>query len=218
MTEIPDKPFYKIGEVCQYTDTQPYVLRFWESEFPQLAPEKNRNGQRVYRRQDIELIFRIKKLLYEEEYTIAGARKRLEDGDEAPPPKTEPAAPGGLIATGEREERDEREEPPYEAPAREAPRQAALFAETGSAEAALDEPPATPQAPAPHVAALSHGDGDGALHREIDRLHDAVLRAEAARIAAEAERDAYHRRFERTAKLLEELAERLDREADSSAG
>ena len=78
--EVPDKLFYKASEVCQLTDTQPYVLRFWESEFPQLAAEKNRSGQRVYRRQDIELIFRIKKLLYEEEYTIAGARKVLEEG------------------------------------------------------------------------------------------------------------------------------------------
>ena len=74
--EIPEKPFYKIGEVCQYTDTQPYVIRFWESDFPQLSPEKGRSGQRVYRREDIDLILRIKKLLYDEEYTIAGARRR----------------------------------------------------------------------------------------------------------------------------------------------
>ena len=80
--EVPDKLFYKASEVCQLTDTQPYVLRFWESEFPQLAAEKNRSGQRVYRRQDIDLILKIKKLLYEEEYTIAGARKVLEDGVE----------------------------------------------------------------------------------------------------------------------------------------
>jgi len=79
MAEIPQKLFYKIGEVCQYTDTQPYVLRFWESEFPALGTEKNRNGQRVYRRQDIDLILRIKRLLYEEEYSIAEARKRLEE-------------------------------------------------------------------------------------------------------------------------------------------
>ena len=78
--DVPDKLFYKASEVCQLTDTQPYVLRFWESEFPQLAGEKNRSGQRVYRRQDIDLILKIKKLLYEEEYTIAGARKVLEDG------------------------------------------------------------------------------------------------------------------------------------------
>ena len=78
-TEIPEKLFYKAGEVCQITDTQPYVLRFWESEFPQLAGEKNRSGQRVYKRSDIDLVFRIKKLLYQEEYTIAGARKAIED-------------------------------------------------------------------------------------------------------------------------------------------
>jgi DNA-binding transcriptional MerR regulator len=81
-TEIPEKLFYKAAEVCQITDTQPYVLRFWESEFPQLASEKNRSGQRVYRRQDIDLVFRIKKLLYQEEYTIAGARKAIDDDRE----------------------------------------------------------------------------------------------------------------------------------------
>lgn len=79
MPEIPRKSFYKLNEVCQYTDTQPYVLRFWESEFPQLGPAKNRGGQRVYRRQDIDLVLRIKRLLYEEEYTIAGARRKLEE-------------------------------------------------------------------------------------------------------------------------------------------
>jgi len=77
--EIPNKLFYKIGEVCEITDTQPYVLRFWESEFPQLAPKKNRSGQRVYQRKDIDTVVRIKSLLYEEEYTIAGARRKLEE-------------------------------------------------------------------------------------------------------------------------------------------
>src|SRR6266705_1782638 len=75
--EIPRKLFYKIGEVCQLTDTQPYVLRFWESEFPKLAPTKSRSGQRLYRRKDIDLVLEIKKLLYEEGFTIAGARKKL---------------------------------------------------------------------------------------------------------------------------------------------
>ena len=75
--EIPKKLFYKIGEVCSLTDTQPYVLRFWESEFPQLAPKKTRTGQRVYRPRDIEMVLEIKKLLYEEGFTIAGARKKL---------------------------------------------------------------------------------------------------------------------------------------------
>jgi DNA-binding transcriptional MerR regulator len=73
-----DKPHYKIGEVCDLTGTQPYVLRFWESEFPYLAPQKNRSGQRIYHKRDIELIEKIKVLLYEKEYTIAGARKVLE--------------------------------------------------------------------------------------------------------------------------------------------
>lgn len=75
--DIPRKLFYKIGEVCQLTDTQPYVLRFWESEFPQLAPKKSRSGQRLYRRKDIDLVLEIKKLLYQEGFTIAGARKKL---------------------------------------------------------------------------------------------------------------------------------------------
>src|SRR5437870_1541036 len=75
--DIPRKLFYKIGEVCQLTDTQPYVLRFWESEFSQLAPNKSRSGQRLYRRKDIDLVLQIKRLLYEEGFTIAGARKKL---------------------------------------------------------------------------------------------------------------------------------------------
>jgi DNA-binding transcriptional MerR regulator len=76
--KIPNKLFFKIGEVCEITDTQPYVLRYWESEFPALAPAKNSSGQRIYRRRDIETVLRIKQLLYEEGFTIAGAKKRLD--------------------------------------------------------------------------------------------------------------------------------------------
>jgi len=76
--KIPSKLFFKIGEVCELTDTQPYVLRYWESEFSALAPAKNNSGQRIYRRRDIETILRIKTLLYEEGFTIAGAKKKLE--------------------------------------------------------------------------------------------------------------------------------------------
>ena len=75
--EIPDKLFFKIGEVCRIVDIEPFVLRFWESEFPNLAPEKSKSGQRVYKRKDIEMVLRIKELLYERGYTIAGARKQL---------------------------------------------------------------------------------------------------------------------------------------------
>ena len=75
--KIPNKLFFKIGEVCEITDTQPYVLRYWESEFPALAPAKNTSGQRIYRRRDIETVLRIKQLLYEQGFTISGARQHL---------------------------------------------------------------------------------------------------------------------------------------------
>ena len=77
--EPAGKLFYKIGEVCDITGTEPYVLRYWEAEFPFLAPPKNRSGQRIYKQADIDLILRIKELLYREGYTIAGARRKLED-------------------------------------------------------------------------------------------------------------------------------------------
>ena len=74
---IPEKLFFKIGEVCELAGVQAHVLRYWESEFPMLAPQKNRAGQRVYRKRDVEMALRIKELLYEDQYTIAGAKKRL---------------------------------------------------------------------------------------------------------------------------------------------
>jgi DNA-binding transcriptional MerR regulator len=74
---IPEKLFFKIGEVCDITEVQAHVLRYWESEFPTLAPQKNRAGQRTYRRRDVEMVLRIKELLYEDQYTIAGAKKKL---------------------------------------------------------------------------------------------------------------------------------------------
>lgn len=74
---IPEKLFFKIGEVCALAGVQAHVLRYWESEFPMLAPQKNRAGQRVYRKRDVEMALRIKELLYEDQYTIAGAKKRL---------------------------------------------------------------------------------------------------------------------------------------------
>ena len=75
---IPDKLFFKIGEVAQLTGTKPHVLRYWESEFKMLRPAKGDSGQRVYRKKDIELVFSIKRLLYEENFTIAGAKKKLQ--------------------------------------------------------------------------------------------------------------------------------------------
>ena len=75
------KLYYKIGEACKQLDIQPYVLRYWETEFPLLAPSKSTSGQRVYSQQDLRVIQRIKELLYEEGYTIAGAKKKLDKGD-----------------------------------------------------------------------------------------------------------------------------------------
>ena len=99
--QIPEKERFKIGEVCRLTDTQPYVLRFWESEFPSLAPQKTRSGQRIYRREDIEMVLRIKELLYEESYTIAGARKQLENADSGPAIRSRLRAPARVAkATG----------------------------------------------------------------------------------------------------------------------
>ena len=99
----PDKLFYKIGEVSKIAGVEPYVLRYWESEFPFLKPRKSKSGQRVYVKKDLELIFQIKDLLYKERYTIEGVRKKFGDGaqtrikpqagpEQAPPRTTGPVA------------------------------------------------------------------------------------------------------------------------------
>jgi len=73
-----EEKLYKIGEVCKLADLQPYVLRYWETEFPQLSPNKSGGGQRLYTKHEVDIILRIKELLYREGFTIAGAKKRLE--------------------------------------------------------------------------------------------------------------------------------------------
>ncbi len=75
----PGKIFYKMGDICEITGLEPHVLRFWEAEFEQLQPKKNRSGHRIYTVEDIELVICIRRLLHEEGYTIPGARKKLED-------------------------------------------------------------------------------------------------------------------------------------------
>lgn len=74
---IPDKLYFRIGDVAELCGVAPYVLRFWESEFPQLKPNKSGTGQRLYRRRDVETALNIKRLLYDEGYTIPGARQAL---------------------------------------------------------------------------------------------------------------------------------------------
>ncbi|MDE0434605.1 MAG: MerR family transcriptional regulator [Bryobacterales bacterium] len=75
--KIPDRLFFRIGDVSQLTGIEAYVLRFWEGEFPALSPKKTSSGQRQYRRKDVETVLEIKRLLYDEGYTIAGARKAM---------------------------------------------------------------------------------------------------------------------------------------------
>src|SRR3972149_1502504 len=77
MPFTPTKLYYKIREVCEIVGVEAHVLRFWEMEFPVLSPPKSKSGQRTYRPKDVELLLRIRKLLYEDGFTIAGARKRL---------------------------------------------------------------------------------------------------------------------------------------------
>jgi DNA-binding transcriptional MerR regulator len=79
LADLPDKQYFKIGEVSRILDVRPHVLRYWESEFPAIRPQKTRTGQRLYRRRDVELLLQIKQLLYQEGFTIAGANKRLRE-------------------------------------------------------------------------------------------------------------------------------------------
>src|ERR1700741_5112210 len=80
---IPDKLYFRIGEVAILCHLPAYVLRFWESEFPQLKPVKSSTGQRMYRKRDVESVLRIKQLLYEQGFTIAGARAQLKEESKA---------------------------------------------------------------------------------------------------------------------------------------
>jgi DNA-binding transcriptional MerR regulator len=89
--EIPDKLYFRIGDVSRLAGIKPYVLRFWETEFPGLGPKKSGTGHRLYRRKDVELVLEIKRLLYEKRFTIEGARKFLE-GKAKPEPKLSAAA------------------------------------------------------------------------------------------------------------------------------
>jgi DNA-binding transcriptional MerR regulator len=81
-TDVPDRLYFRIGEVSAITGVPPYVLRYWESEFPALQPRKSGGGQRLYRKRDVVMLLEIKKLLYQERYTVAGARRRLTERED----------------------------------------------------------------------------------------------------------------------------------------
>src|SRR5258708_37522419 len=85
--EIPDKLYFRIGDVARLAGIKPYVLRFWETEVPSLGPKKSGTGHRLYRRKEVELVLEIKRLLYEQRFTIEGARKCLETRSKADGPK-----------------------------------------------------------------------------------------------------------------------------------
>jgi DNA-binding transcriptional MerR regulator len=108
MAEEASEKRYKIGEVCRLADVAPYVLRYWETEFPALTPGKSGGGQRLYTRHEVDIILRIKQLLYSEGFTIAGAKKKLElELSEPRPaaPAAEPEPPGaGRSAAGPSDE------------------------------------------------------------------------------------------------------------------
>src|ERR1700730_11263053 len=103
---VQKRLYYKIGEACKALGIQPYVLRYWETEFPALSPSKSRSGQRVYSEKELEIIRRIKQLLYDEGYTIAGAKKKLEGelaagtlGESAPAPAAATVNGPGVFQT-----------------------------------------------------------------------------------------------------------------------
>jgi len=125
---VQKRLYHKIGEACKALGIQPYVLRYWETEFPALTPSKSRSGQRVYSEKELEIIRRIKELLYEEGYTIAGAKKKLE-GELA----------SGSLGEPEGDEPEERTagEPPAPAPMPAAPPKPRAAAPT-------PQPPAPP--------------------------------------------------------------------------
>jgi DNA-binding transcriptional MerR regulator len=104
----PIQEFFSIGEVCEITDLKPHVLRYWESQFKFLNPAKNRSGNRVYQRKEIELILLVKHLLYTEKYTIDGARQKVEEHRKAGDLKTIARAALGLetVESLERELKD----------------------------------------------------------------------------------------------------------------
>jgi DNA-binding transcriptional MerR regulator len=128
---VQKRLYYKIGEACKALGIQPYVLRYWETEFPALTPSKSRSGQRVYSEKELEVIRRIKELLYDEGYTIAGAKKKLE-GELASGPLGEPEG------EEEAEETAGEAEAPEAAPAAPPKPRAAAPAARPAAPAALD--------------------------------------------------------------------------------
>jgi DNA-binding transcriptional MerR regulator len=104
LARVPDKLFFRIGEVAELLDVKTYVLRFWETEFPMVSPQKSRSGQRVYRKKDVEMLLLIKHLLYVERFSIEGARKRIRElKQKSGSGKKSAVAPGPAFAAADRD-------------------------------------------------------------------------------------------------------------------
>ncbi len=137
--------YYKIGEACKLLDIQPYVLRYWETEFPMLRPDKSSSGQRVYNDRDLATIRRIKELLYDEGYTIAGAKKKLDGEDlseltaEAPDEAAKPAKAKEAKESKDAKEPKKAPEKKAEEPKKAAVKPAAKKAKSKAAEVSSDE-------------------------------------------------------------------------------
>lgn len=97
-TKIPDKLYFRIGEVAQLAGVEPYVLRFWESEFPQLAPKKSGSGHRLYRRKEVEMVLEVKRLLYDKRFTIEGARRHFEQTKKKGSSSSKPSPAAATVA------------------------------------------------------------------------------------------------------------------------
>jgi DNA-binding transcriptional MerR regulator len=154
---VQKRLYYKIGEACKALGIQPYVLRYWETEFPALTPSKSRSGQRVYSEKELEVIRRIKELLYEEGYTIAGAKKKLE----------------GEIASGSLGEPNGEPEPEEEAAAAP-PVQAALPVVS---QETLPKPVPEPSVPEPPMPAALDMDAAERVQRLLSGIEEALQEA-----------------------------------------
>ena len=154
---VQKRLYYKIGEACKALGIQPYVLRYWETEFPALAPSKSRSGQRVYSEKELEVIRRIKELLYEEGYTIAGAKKKLE----------------AELASGSLGEPEREGLEPEDETAAEAPAQASI--PMVSAPAA--EPSMEALSSGPSAASTLDKDADERLQRLLSGIEEALQEA-----------------------------------------
>lgn len=101
ISEIPEKLYFKIGEVADITGIKPYVLRYWEKEFPSIRPQKTKTNQRVYQKRDVEAVLLIKSLLYDNKFTIAGAREKLKELKLNPEEKEKLLATAETVRTGD---------------------------------------------------------------------------------------------------------------------